>query len=274
PDELRQFECPLCEANSTAYGKYLKAIEVGNDFEKKQFSEISLRFKANDCYIVRVIDRDHEEDGPKFWRINAHTKKKDGLYDQIMSIYNGRLEETKDSPNPTNIFDLETGKDLKITVTRVENNKKTSTIMDCGEKTPLHADEETAIKWLENNEVKWYEAYSVKAYEYLQIVGEGKVPFFDKKENVWITEEAWREKYQKSRVSDNDLKDALNGGVAVNIPNKDYVAPTTAPITENKATTTTAPTTKVVTKVDEIPVENAGTVEGTGTEEIKVEDMD
>jgi hypothetical protein len=138
-------------------------------------------------WIVRCIERDHEEDGVKFWLFNA-SRKKDGVYDKIINLFNERWEEAKEVGEQYNIFDLNDGKDLNITLSKDPNNKTVIQITDASRPSPLSTDYDQALSWIEDPK-KWDEVYTVKPYDYMAIVVQGGYPVFDKQTQKYVDKE-------------------------------------------------------------------------------------
>ena len=188
-------KCPFCELNREYYKKYEKETE--NKVLKKEWMEKSLANLAKEACVVRCIERGAEEDGPKFWKFNVRKDKQDPK-GQIIELYNTRLQESREEGDEEeNILDIRTGKDLKVTISYAADNGQGSTrtatkIVDYGKNKPLSESEEQIAEWV-NNPKKWYDVFSIKPYEYLKIVIDGKVPFFDKAQNKWVTREEKRE---------------------------------------------------------------------------------
>ncbi len=65
------------------------------------------KYKPRKFYIVKVIDRDNEQDGPKFWRFK-HNYKQEGIFDKIIPIYKAKGD----------VADAEKGRDLTKRITR------------------------------------------------------------------------------------------------------------------------------------------------------------
>ena len=68
--------------------------------------ELARTYRSRKFYIVKVIDRDHESDGVKFWRFK-HNAKGDGVIDKIFPIFR----------NKGDITDSTKGRDLILIVT-------------------------------------------------------------------------------------------------------------------------------------------------------------
>lgn len=167
--------CPFCE---TAEKADMLRRNATNEVDKKRLGDLAYANAARGMWVVRCIDRKHEEDGVKFW-VFADSRKKDGVYDKIMSIFNTRLAKGK------NIFDLNNGKDLNLTLTKDTMGRTSITITDDDELSPLTTDFEQGIKWIQDPK-KWDDLYVVKPYDYMAILVEGGVPRYDKDLKKWI----------------------------------------------------------------------------------------
>jgi hypothetical protein len=53
---------------------------------KESDKELAKQYKSRKFYIVKVIDRDAEDEGVKFWRFK-HNYKNDGILDKIIPIW-------------------------------------------------------------------------------------------------------------------------------------------------------------------------------------------
>ena len=195
-------KCPFCEVSAEA--KDLR-LNSPNEVEKKKYGDIEFMNKAKAAWIVRCIERDHEEDGPKFWLFNDSVKK-DGVYDKILNIYFERKKAAEKKGKESNIFDVNEGKDLIITLTRDQNGKTVTKIVDDEEKTPLTESYEQGMAWI-NDSKKWNEVYTVKPYEYMEIVVKGGVPVFDKNKNKYVDSEEKAEEDKKA--AEAELKENL-----------------------------------------------------------------
>lgn len=215
--------CPLCQKSAELL-KQSNAIpnDEAHKDERKALFKQGMQYKSKETFIVRVIERGHEDEGVKFWRFNAHNDGT-GIYDQLMSIFDNRAQESIDSGDayykienyaddgsagyrhvkideaeynslpenertiiPYNVFDLNNGKDFIITLQYVKTTEKTTlTISDAGKETPLSKDVNKALSWV-NDEKTWADLYSMKPFEYIDLVANGKVPFFNKSEEKWV----------------------------------------------------------------------------------------
>lgn len=173
--------CPFCETSAKA--KELKNV-AENQAEREKYSEIEFMNRAKAAWIVRCIERGHEEDGVKFWLFND-SMKKDGVYDKIYNIYKQRKESAERKGKTSNIFDVNDGKDLIITLSKDSNNKTVTKIVDDDDKSPLTTDYEQGMAWI-NDQKKWDSVYTVKPYEYMAIALQDGVPYWDKEQGKYI----------------------------------------------------------------------------------------
>jgi hypothetical protein len=141
--------------------------------------ELARNYRSRKFYIVKVIDRDHEADGVKFWRFK-HNAKGDGILDKVFPIFR----------NKGDITHPETGRDLilSLTLTKAGTGKEYTTINsvipeDAGQ---LHTDANVAKTWVED-ELAWSDVYSKKGEDYLEMVAKGEVPRWDTNSNKWVS---------------------------------------------------------------------------------------
>jgi hypothetical protein len=156
--------CPFCEAREAL-------LSTGEDSDK----ELAKKYNARMMYVVKVIDRDHPEEGVKFWRFN-HDYRKEGIYDKIIGVLNAIK---KDVTNP------ETGRDLVLTINRNQNNVPVVSAVASLDPTPLSEDKEQAAQWLSDTRT-WEDVYSVRSYDYLAIIVKGGTPVWDKENKCFV----------------------------------------------------------------------------------------
>ena len=174
-------KCPFCETSKLAKDlKYSAASEP----EKKKYGDIEYANKVKEQWVVRCIERGHEEDGVKFW-LFSHSKKGDGVYDKIMNIVQTRYTASKLVGREDNILDINNGKDLVITLSKDSQGKTVINVIDDSINTPLSTNVEQARAWI-NDTKEWQEVYTVKPYEYMAIVVQGGVPQWSKEQNCYV----------------------------------------------------------------------------------------
>ena len=178
-------DCPLCKKSKELFAE---ANKCQNEAEKKALVKSALQYRSKKTFIVRVIERGHEDEGVKFWRFNAHSDGA-GIYDKLMHLYDVRNNESIEATGePYNIFDLVNGKDIVLTLTlETSSNGKTKTsinITDAGFATPLSKNEKEIDDWVNDPKV-WSDMYASKTAEYLQIIADGEIPVFNKNKNQW-----------------------------------------------------------------------------------------
>ena len=135
---------------------------------KESDKELAKSYKPRKFYIVKVIDRDNEDDGVKFWRFK-HNYKNEGILDKIIPIWKAKGDIT----DPTN------GRDLIIELAKAKTPKgATYTVIQTvmhDDPSPVHADVETAKSWIEDP-LTWADVYSKKPVEYLEAIARGETP--------------------------------------------------------------------------------------------------
>jgi hypothetical protein len=154
---------------------YEGLMMTGVDSDK----ELARTYRSRKFYIVKVIDRDHENDGVKFWRFK-HNHKGDGIMDKVFPIFR----------NKGDITNSETGRDLilSLALTKSGNGKEYTTINsiipeDAG---VLHTDADVAKTWLED-ELTWSDVYAKKGEDYLELVARGEAPRWDSDQKRYVS---------------------------------------------------------------------------------------
>jgi hypothetical protein len=153
---------------------YEELMSTGKESDK----ELAKQYKSRKFYIVKVIDRDHEEDGPKFWRFK-HNYKNDGILDKIIPIWR----------NKGDITDPEKGRDLIIELTKSKTPAgkeytSISTIM-YDDPNAVHEDKAQADAWI-NDELTWLDVYSKKPVDYLEAIARGETPKWDSEKGGYV----------------------------------------------------------------------------------------
>ncbi len=146
---------------------YEELISTGKEADKK----LAQQYRSRKFYIVKVVDRDAEDDGVKFWRFKDNYKQ-EGILDKIIPIW----KQKGDITNPEN------GRDLIIEMVKSKTPAgKEYTVVQTimyDDPTPLHSDEAIKKEWVED-EMTWSDVYSKKPVEYLEAVSRGEVPRWD-----------------------------------------------------------------------------------------------
>jgi len=141
--------------------------------------EAARQYRSRKFYIVKVIDRDHESDGVKFWRFK-HNHKGDGVIDKVFPIFR----------NKGDVTDSQKGRDLilSLTLTKAGTGKEYTVINSVlnDDPSPLHTDADVAKTWLED-ELTWSDVYSKKGEDYLEMVARGEVPRWDTASSKWVS---------------------------------------------------------------------------------------
>jgi hypothetical protein len=180
-------DCPFCEAREAL-------LASGKDSDK----ELAKKYSAKKMYVVKVIDRDNEADGVKFWRFN-HDYRKQGVYDKIYGVLTAIKQ---------NITDPESGRDLLVMIARDQNKRPVVQSISHLDPSPLTTDSEMKSEWLSDTRT-WEDVYSVKPYDYLEIIVKGGVPVWDKDAKKFV---------DKSTVSSQE-SDNLDEELSIGTPN-------------------------------------------------------
>jgi hypothetical protein len=178
--------CPFCEARQ-------ELLATGKDSDK----ELAKKYNARLMYVVKVIDRDNEDEGVKFWRFN-HDYSKGGVYDKLYAMITALK---KDVTHP------ETGRDIVITISRNQNNVPIVSGIQALDPSVLSEDETKKTEWLADVRT-WEDVYSVRTYDYLEIIVRGYTPVWDKEEKRFVAKELIKEDEAK-----NTLESELTMGI-------------------------------------------------------------
>jgi len=137
----------------------------------EQDKVLARQYRSRKFYIVKVIDRENEQDGVKFWRFK-HNTKNEGVLDKIFPLFK----------NKGDITDPSKGRDLiiNLNLSKAGNGREYTTITSIipEDQSSLHTDSEVGNTWL-NDELTWSDVYSKKPEDYLEMVAKGEVPRWD-----------------------------------------------------------------------------------------------
>lgn len=193
PAHTKKEPCAFCDAQS-------QLLATG----EAEHKELAKTYNSKLMYIVKVIDRENEKDGPKFWRFPKNYKK-EGIFDKIHAILKML---SFDIANP------DTGCDLMLNVERVKNpmggTYPTVNSIQAMPATPLTTDEQLRTKWLSDTKT-WESVYAIKSYDYLKIVVEGGVPQWDKNLERYVDKLLLSNEGEDSDVN-SDLNSELSIG--------------------------------------------------------------
>ena len=153
---------------------YEELISTGRESDK----QLATQYRARKFYIVKVIDRDNEEDGVKFWRFK-HNYKQEGILDKIIPIWKAKGDVT----------DSDNGRDLILELTKAKTPKGAfytviQTVM-YDDPSPTHEDSKKASTWI-NDELTWEDVYSKKPIEYLEAIAKGDTPRWDTEKGGFV----------------------------------------------------------------------------------------
>jgi hypothetical protein len=215
-------DCPFCEAREA-----LLATGVESD------KTLAKDYGARKAYVVKVIDRDAEDEGVKFWRFN-HDYRGEGIFDKIIGIIKTRGAKG-------NIVDAESGRDLIIDMGKNQNNATIIKSIVDADPAPISEDKELSAEWL-NDTRTWEDVYSIRTYDYLELVVRGAEPVWDKTKNKWV------DKLELAESEASDLENTLTIG-----GEKDVEAPAVeTTVAETTVKTTKAPAAKKKPAVVEV----------------------
>ena len=146
---------------------YEELMSTGKDSDK----ELARQYRPRKFYIVKVIDRENEDHGPKFWRFKDNYKQ-EGILDKIIPIWRAKGD----------ITDANEGRDLIVELSKSKTNSGieytvVQTIM-YDDPAPLSDDADQMKEWMED-EMTWSDVYAQRPVEYLEAVARGETPVWD-----------------------------------------------------------------------------------------------
>ena len=168
-------------------GKWTKLYDPGkNDGERSPLTEVyeelmstgkesdkdlARQYRPRKFYIVKLIDRENEDHGPKFWRFKDNYKQ-EGILDKIIPIWKAKGDVT----------DANEGRDLIIELAKAKTPKGieytvVQTVM-YDDPCTIHEDAGQMKEWVED-ELTWQDVYAQKPVEYLEAIARGETPVWD-----------------------------------------------------------------------------------------------
>lgn len=185
-------------------GNWIKLYDPSKDGKRSPLNEVyeglmmtgdeqdkvlARQYRSRKFYIVKVIDREREQDGVKFWRFK-HNTKSEGVLDKIYPLFK----------NKGDITDPQKGRDLiiNLNLTKAGNGREYTSITSIipEDQSPLHTDNDVAQTWL-NDDLVWGDVYSKKPEEYLEMVAKGEVPRWDTTTGKYVSNST--EEFQMSK---------------------------------------------------------------------------
>jgi hypothetical protein len=153
---------------------YEELMSTGKETDK----QLATQYRSRKFYIVKVIDRDNEQDGVKFWRFK-HNYKQEGILDKIIPIWKAKGDVT----------DPDKGRDLIVELTKAKTPKgATYTVIQTvmyDDPSPISEDETQMSDWVAD-ELTWEDVYSKKPVEYLEAISRGETPRWDSEKGGYV----------------------------------------------------------------------------------------
>jgi hypothetical protein len=153
---------------------YEELMSTGKETDK----QLAAQYRSRKFYIVKVIDRDNEQDGVKFWRFK-HNYKQEGILDKIIPIWKAKGD----------ITDPDKGRDLILELTKAKTPKgATYTVIQTvmyDDPSPIAEDETQMSEWVAD-ELTWEDVYSKKPVEYLEAIARGETPRWDSEKGGYV----------------------------------------------------------------------------------------
>jgi len=179
---------------------YEELMSTGKEADK----ELAKQYKPRKFYIVKVIDRDNEQDGVKFWRFK-HNYKNEGILDKIIPIWRAKGD----------ITDPDKGRDIILEMTKAKTPKgATYTVIQTimyDDPSAVHEDKKISDSWV-NDELTWADVYSKKPVDYLEAISRGETPRWDSDAGKYVYGNSVEETMSVGgKISDPQSEDEPDG---------------------------------------------------------------
>ena len=165
--------CPFCELAARAKKAMFETQDVA---QREKYKQILKMNEAKPHIIMRIVDRGDEANGVKFWIFKDGYKSP---YEQIYNLRQGKMDDNVD------ILDPYTGKDLRLILTKDDNDKKVLTVTDVDGRSPIFPTEEEMIKWV-NDTTDYRQLFPVKSFDVLKVYAEGGYPVYSKELGKYV----------------------------------------------------------------------------------------
>ena len=146
---------------------YEELISTGKESDKKLASQ----YRPRKFYIVKLIDRENEDHGPKFWRFKDNYKQ-EGILDKIIPIWRAKGDITDANEGRDLIVELSKSK----TPSGIEYTVVQTVMYD--DPCKISDDESQQKEWVED-ELTWQDVYAQKPVEYLEAIARGETPVWN-----------------------------------------------------------------------------------------------
>lgn len=185
---------------------YEELMSTGKEADK----DLARQYRPRKFYIVKVVDRDAEDDGVKFWRFKDNYKQ-EGILDKIIPIWKAKGD----------ITNAEKGRDLIIELTKAKTPAgKEYTVVQTvmyDDPAPLHENADTMKEWLED-ELTWANVYSKKPVEYLEAIARGETPVWDSEQKKYVYGEDLQQSFGGSSSGSSNVDPQANAEVDEDLP--------------------------------------------------------
>lgn len=185
---------------------YEELMSTGKEADK----DLARQYRPRKFYIVKVVDRDAEDDGVKFWRFKDNYKQ-EGILDKIIPIWKAKGD----------ITNAEKGRDLIIELTKAKTPAgKEYTVVQTvmyDDPAPLHENADTMKEWLDD-ELTWANVYSKKPVEYLEAIARGETPVWDSEQKKYVYGEDLQQSFGGSSSGSSNVDPQANAEVDEDLP--------------------------------------------------------
>lgn len=165
----RKFFDPAHDGKESPLNDMYEVLNNGSPDDRK----LAYTYKSRPMYILRVIERGKENEGPKFWRFS---NTDNGVMQKIRAIINRLNNKSKGAGA---IWRVDQGRDLTIDYSLDKKGYVVVNHIIAEDPSPLSEDPKLIEKWV-NDTKTWRDAYKEKSLDYLNIIADNLVPVYDR----------------------------------------------------------------------------------------------
>lgn len=175
----KKFICPEFASNGTEPCPFCEARDLLFKKGDENSIQIAKQYRKKDMFVLKLIERGKENEGPKFWRFNRDFTNQ-GVFDKIIDIF-------KILGDKEDITDVENGIDLIVNVTRDQNGRPVVGSIIAARQNSVLTEDESLRESLLNNTETWRDIYKIYPYDYLELIVKGETPAWDRDKKGYVS---------------------------------------------------------------------------------------
>lgn len=208
----RKLYDPAQEGKRSPLNEMRQLLLTSDDKEERR---MAINYRSADYFICRIIQRDKETDGIKYFRFRS-TDNGEGFMDKIVPY----LQRGYD------LFDPNTGCDVTLSLKRNDRDQVKITTVIVEQPCRISDNDAQQEQWLADQST-WEDVYKKYEADYLEIIAKGDEPIWDKDKNCYIP----KEEYDEKRNSEGSV--SMNGPANNNADGQEIGESTESEISDN-----------------------------------------